>query len=291
MADTTRIEWCDSTFNPWIGCTEISVGERGACEHCYARTATPVRAMGIQWGSGKPRHRTSESTWKQPLTWERQHEQFFSQHGRRRRVFCASLADVFDNEVDPQWRHDLFDLIKDTPHLDWLLLTKRIGNAVRMIHESTEQYITPSSVYPWPNVWLGATIANQAEADRDIPKLLATPARVRFLSCEPLLGPINLGAFLWECCGNVEYCDYGCYGSRAECCGTPNARDLIDWVIAGGESGGKARPSHPDWFRSLRDQCAAAGVAFFMKQMGGTRDKRDALESIPEDLRFREWPL
>lgn len=265
MADTTRIEWCDSTFNPWIGCTKVSP----ACDSCYASVSTPVRAMNIEWGAGKPRHRTSLSTWRQPLLWERQHEQFFKEHGRRRRVFCASLADVFDNDVYQHWRADLFRLIEQCTNLDWLLLTKRIGNAHEMLDQAMHDIHHPRwDAEDWPQVWLGATIANQAEADRDIPKLLATPARVRFLSCEPLLGPINLAAFLWECCGNVEYCDYGCYGSRAECCGTANSRDLIDWVIAGGESGGKARPSHPDWFRSLRDQCAAADVAFQFKQWG-----------------------
>src|SRR5262245_48892390 len=108
MGENTNIAWADHTFNPWIGCTKVSVGDRGACVNCYAEVATPVRAMHIAWGPGKPRHRTSPATWALPLKWERGAEAFRAEHGRRQRVFCASLADVFDNEVDPQWRADLF---------------------------------------------------------------------------------------------------------------------------------------------------------------------------------------
>lgn len=133
MSETTNIEWCDSTFNPWIGCTRVSP----ACDDCYAARSTPARTLGITWGPKEARRRTSPMSWSQPKKWERQHEAFFAVHGRRRRVFCASLADVFDNEVDLAWRVDLFQLIADTPNLDWLLLTKRIGNAARMIDETS----------------------------------------------------------------------------------------------------------------------------------------------------------
>lgn len=260
MAEVTNISWCDHTFNHVVGCSKISP----ACDNCFAE-AWAKRAGSPELWQGQ-RRRTSEANWRQPLKWDAAAKAA----GVRMRVFCASLSDVFDNEHDPQWRADLFGLIRQTPNLDWLLLTKRIGNASRMIQELQEPQ---TNWWPLTNVWLGATIANQAEADRDLPKLLATPARVRFLSCEPLLGHIDL--------------QYPCFN------GADSLQSLegLHWVIAGGESGGKARPSHPDWFRSLRDQCAAAGVAFFMKQMGGTRDKRDALETIPEDLRFRVWPL
>ncbi len=166
-------------------------------------------------------------------------------------MFCASLADVFDNAVDPAWRADLFRLIADTPNLDWLLLTKRIGNVPTMLrHIGVERL--PG------NVWLGATIVSQAEADRDIPKLLAVPARVRFLSMEPLIGPVDLtssGAVWSDMNGNIV--DAPSSGLRG-----------VDWVIVGGESGPHARPMHPDWARSLRDQCAAAGVPFLFKQWG-----------------------
>lgn len=130
MAEQTAIEWCDATFNPWIGCTKVSPG---GCANCYAEVSTPARvkrAAGVEtWGPHGQRQRTSAHNWKQPLAWNAAADAFEAEHGRRRRVFCASLADVFDNAVPPVWRSDLFKLIVETPRLDWLLLTKRIGNA------------------------------------------------------------------------------------------------------------------------------------------------------------------
>lgn len=282
MADHTGIEWADSTFNPWIGCTKVSP----ACDNCYAAVSTPARAMGVEWGAGQPRRRTSIENWKLPLRWDAKaffecrtcglrgddREWLSIPHPddespvrgcprcrssgiepARRRVFCASLADVFDNEVDPQWRVDLFNLIAATPNLDWLLLTKRIGNVSRLTAEAIGPGWMPG------NVWLGITICNQAEADRDIPKLHATPAAIRFLSMEPLLGPVDLwphldvekvpsdGGVLFEGGGNTHG---------------------IDWVIVGGESGPHARPMQPDWVRDLRLQCSRAGVRFLFKQWG-----------------------
>lgn len=244
MSDTTKIEWCDSTFNPWIGCTKVGPG----CDHCYAEVSTPSRTLGVVWGPKAERRRTSPGNWAMPSRWEREHEAFFAQHGRRRRVFCASLADVFDNQVDPQWRVDLFELIQSTPHLDWLLVTKRIGNAHVMIGESlihlaVQQGRGPTELmaaWPWANVWLGASIVTREEMLRDGPKLRQVPARVRFWSAEPLLEDL----------------------------GTIPRAAMPDWVIVGGESGTKARPMHPDWPRFLRDQCAAAGVPFLFKQWG-----------------------
>lgn len=254
MAENSKIEWTDHTFNPWIGCTKVGPG----CDNCYAEAREAKRFHRVQWGPGKPRHRTK--TWSDPVKWNAAHEAFFAAHGRRQRVFCASLADVFDNEVPKEWRRDLFQLIAETPNLDWLLLTKRIGNAKRMMDEIAWNPSGPGPCTEWqpmPNVWLGATIVNQEEADRDIPKLLATPAAVRFLSMEPLLGPVDLGAYL-----DGEETDYAATG---KCTGY---RPPVDWVIAGGESGPAARPLHPNWARSLRDQCDAAGVPFLFKQWG-----------------------
>ncbi len=274
MAESSKIEWTDSTFNPWVGCTKVSP----ACDHCYAE-AWAKRSGSVQWGG--ERRRTSETNWRLPLKWNR----WAQAKGRRIRVFCASLADVFDNEAPEHWRWDLFRLINATPDLDWLLLTKRIGNARNMLNEAAAavdgDFVGAKAwdAMPWPNVWIGATVVNQAEADRDIPKLLATPARVRFLSVEPMLGPIDLSKQLWQCCEQREYCDYGCYGHRAECCGQPVAREVLDWVICGGESGPGARPMHPDWARSLRDQCAAAGVPFMFKQWG----EHAPVEAAPAD--------
>lgn len=259
MAETA-IEWTRGprgelgyTFNGWIGCERISPG----CDHCYAAAQDKFRGWTPE-GWGGPRRRTSEANWKLPLRWNAAAKAA----GERRRVFCSSLADVFDNQVPDEWRADLFALIHATPNLDWLLLTKRIGNAWSMIAKgccgTSARTRDPIAPWPWPNVWLGATVVNQEEADRDIPKLLATPARVRFLSMEPLLGPVDLTRHLHQ---KMYF---------TELRGVHGIEDVprLDWVIAGGESGPKARPMHPDWARSLRDQCAAAGVPFLFKQWG-----------------------
>ncbi len=242
MAENSKIEWTDHTFNPWTGCTKVSPG----CDHCYAE-GWAKRSGTVRWGAGEPRRRTTEANWRQPVKWNRLSENWVANGGKRARVFCSSLADVFDNEVPPEWRADLFRLIAATPHLDWLLLTKRIGNAKDMIFEARKAALLPGELY-WPpvleNVWLGATVVSQEEADRDIPKLLQVPARVRFLSIEPMLDAIDLKM------------DLRATGKH------------VDWVICGGESGPGARPMHPDWARSLRDQCKAAGVPFLMKQWG-----------------------
>lgn len=258
MSENSKIEWTDHTFNPFIGCTKVSPG----CDHCYAEQLMDKRLHKVVWGAHGERVRTSAATWREPIRWNARHAQFFAAHGRRQRVFCASLADVFDNAVDPSWREDLFALIRSTPNLDWLLLTKRIGNVPAMV----------SIISGWlpDNVWLGATIVNQAEADRDIPKLLAVPARVRFLSMEPLLGPVDLTRVMRSSPdSDWSYCDDVLRGFRAHKCGGHiSPENAVNWVIVGGESGADARPMHPDWARDLRDQCAAAGVPFLFKQWG-----------------------
>ena len=168
MSANSAIEWTDHTFNPWWGCQKVGPG----CDHCYAETLDK-RTGGQHWGPGAERRRTSVKNWHDPVRWNKQADAFFAEHGRRQRVFCASMADVFDNAVDPQWRDDLFALILATPNLDWLLLTKRIGNVGNMLpvpFDFDKHY---------PNVWIGATIVNQEEADRDIPKLLAVTAAQR----------------------------------------------------------------------------------------------------------------
>lgn len=262
MSEKTSIEWCDSTWNPWEGCQKVGPG----CDHCYAeaRNARFAGGSAVNWGPGAPRRRTSAANWRKPLAWNAAHEQFFAAHGRRQRVFCSSLADVFDNAVYPMWRVDLFELISNTPNLDWLLLTKRIGNARDMISSVLGSIMRDEREWPWPHVWLGATIVNQAEADRDIPKLLAVPARVRFLSMEPLLGPVDLRFHIYsEPTGNFRT-----HGGKRQLELRRPADGGLHWVIAGGESGPGARPMHPDWARSLRDQCAAADVPFLFKQWG-----------------------
>lgn len=250
MGTETGISWCDSTFNPWEGCQKVGPG----CDHCYAeaRNARFGGGMAVNWGPHAPRRRTSAANWRNPIKWERQHSEFFAQHGRRQRVFCASLADVFDSAVDTRWRVDLFDLITKTPNLDWLLLTKRIGNAASMFDEVARHLwlLDQNGAAQWPpNVWLGATVVNQAEAERDVPKLLRVPARLRFLSMEPLLGPVDLAPMFEH--GADAHGDTG-----------------VHWVIVGGESGPNARPMHPAWARHLRDQCAGATVPLLFKQWG-----------------------
>jgi len=261
MSENSKIEWTDHTFNAWEGCQKVSPG----CDHCYAETRNARFGGGqaVNWGPGAPRRRTSPANWRKPIAWNAAHDEFFASHGRRQRVFCASLADVFDNAVDPAWRRDLFDLIELTPNLDWLLLTKRIGNVFRMVADA--------KVHDWllgqRNVWLGATITSQAEADRDIPKLLAVPARRRFLSMEPLLGPVDLTRI--DIDGHRElYPLVGSTGCEDDDGNPMSDLPALDWVIVGGESGPGARPMHPHWARDLRDQCAAAGVPFLFKQWG-----------------------
>lgn len=276
MSENSKIEWTDHTFNPWEGCQKVGPG----CDHCYAETRNARFAGGqaVNWGPGAPRRRTSPATWAMPRRWNAQADAFMVQHGRRQRVFCASLADVFDNAVDPQWRADLFTLIHQTPNLDWLLLTKRIGNVIPMMAElvhDKDQDLPWLDMMPLPNVWIGATITNQPEADRDIHKLLAVPARVRFLSMEPLLGPVNLTTT-----GRIPADDEGPErighlvgpdDGKSGLWPTPDQalrNSGLHWVIVGGEAGPGARPMHPDWARGLRDQCQAAGVPFLFKQWG-----------------------
>lgn len=249
MAENSKIEWTDHTFNPWTGCTKVSP----ACDHCYAE-GWAKRSGHVEWGPHGNRRRTSESNWKQPLKWNREAEAA----GVRRKVFCASLADVFDNHksILPTWRTDLWNLIRMTPWLDWQLLTKRPQNIARYLPEDWGN--------GWPNVWLGTTVENQEEADRRIPHLLAVPAALRFLSCEPMLGLIDLLRLQPK---NATWLD--CLNGREHIgTATVSTESKIDWVIVGGESGHGARPMHPDWARSLRDQCAAAGTPFFFKQWG-----------------------
>lgn len=268
MAETT-IEWTATrlpdgtvlpgyTFNPWIGCTAVSP----ACDNCYAETQNSFRKWNPEgWGAHAARKRTSAAYWKKPLAWNREAERT----GIRRKVFCASLADVFDNHksIDPQWRLDLFELISETPYLDWLLLTKRPQNIKKMLPIGWEDGVLQS---PFENVWLGTTVENQEEADRRIPHLLSVPAKVRFLSMEPLLGPVDLFDIRWPS-------DRPRFPETDDISDGRSALHMIegtriDWVITGGESGKNARPSDPDWFRSIRDQCAAAGVNYFHKQNG-----------------------
>ena len=280
MAENSKIEWCDHTFNPWVGCTKISPG----CDHCYAESWAKRSGL-VDW-NGPPRV-TSESTWRQPLKWNAEAKR----SGVRKRVFCASLSDVFDNQVSQYTRACLWRLIHECSNLDWLILTKRPQNFATMLPGAyVEQLLGHDAPWPWPHVWLGVTAENQAEADRRIQILLDTPAARRFVSYEPALEPLDITGHLWgypddKDCGNCprdEDCDCGFYTRKT------NGLPSIDWVIAGGESGAGARPASVEWFRAMRDQCADAEVAFFMKQMGGPMKSR--MPPIPDDLMVRQFP-
>jgi protein gp37 len=241
MSQNSKIEWTDHTFNPWIGCQKVSPG----CDHCYAESQNKFRKWnGGTWGPHAPRKRTAQSTWKNPLKWARE----ASDRGKSARVFCASLADVFDNKASEEAREDLFELIRQTPTLDWLVLTKRPEKIAKLLPVDWGD--------GYSNVWLGTTAEDQEWYDHRWSILRKIPAKIRFISYEPALGPLRLKPW------NVQ----------------------PDWVICGGESGAGPRYMQPDWARSLRDQCANFGVAFFMKQM-------TAKATIPEDLLVRQFPI
>lgn len=251
--ENSNIEWTDHTFNPWVGCTKVSDG----CKHCYAETLMDKRYGKVKWGPQGQRIRTSPTYWKQPFKWNREAKAA----GVRRRVFCGSLCDVFEDKADQEnelwvWRIDLIELIEATPQLDWLLLTKRPENIMRMMPAAYR-------IYDWDrlarNIWIGTSVENQEQADKRIPHLLQVPAAVRFLSVEPLLGPVDL---------QLGYSDTISQLTVSNREPFPERGDRIHWVIVGGESGKDARPMHPGWVRDLRNACFEAGVPFFFKQWG-----------------------
>lgn len=266
MGETTTISWCDKTFNCWVGCTKVSP----ACDSCYAESWAKRTGHPELW-TGE-RRRTTLANWNQPVKWNATAKRL----GVRHRVFCASLADVFDNQVPEQWRHDLWDLIGHCPNLDWLLLTKRPQNIAKMLPTDWDT--------GYQNVWLGTTAENQIEANRRVPHLLAVPAAVRFLSCEPLLGPIDLT----EIEHAPDHCIHALWGVKAETDGTASFGPKLDWIIVGGESGPKARPMNMDWVRSLHRQCSAAGTAFHFKQVGGLRPTSNGCEI--DGREYKEFP-
>ncbi len=251
MAENSGISWTTHTWNPWMGCTKISP----ACDGCYAEALMDKRYGKVQWGNA-PRVRTGAHTWNDPFRWQRQAEK----GGDRPFVFCASLADIFDNQVDPQWRTDAFEVMRKTPRLVYLLLTKRPQNIVKMAAEAGG---LPE------NSAIGTTVEDQQRADINLSWLTSARIGTRplftFGSFEPLLGPVIIPSGL-----------------------------MPDWVITGGETdqgGHKARPTHPDWFRSLRDQAQAAGVAFHHKQNGEWLAWGQKLENGNDNfLSFRKDP-
>lgn len=241
MAEETEIAWTDSTFNPWWGCSKVGAG----CDHCYAESLDK-RTGGNHWGPDKTPRTMSGDNWRKPRRWQKQAEA----GGVRRRVFCGSMCDWADKNAPGGERDRLWSLIRETPSLDWQLLTKRAPRIATCLPDDWGD--------GYPNVWLGVTVENRKHGLPRIDYLRDVPARVRFLSIEPLLedlGPLNL--------------------------------DGIHWVIVGGESGPLARPMQPEWVASIRAQCEAQGVPFFFKQWGGRRDKGGCLISGGE---IKQWP-
>lgn len=315
MSAQTHIAWCDSTHNEWYGCTAISPG----CAHCYAEARMDHRLHRVNWGEGQPRIRTTQKNRSAPLRWDREafvkcplcgwrgeHREFFQLDpsgmlhtmcptcasidwtDARRRVFTSSLGDVFDNEVPVEWLADLLETIRVTTRMDWLVLTKRVGNVLPRLRAVVQHYQTDpkrSALVAWikswmteqppANVWLGITVVNQAEAQRDIRKLLAIPAVIRFLSLEPLLEAVDLVGLLGA----------GAAG--------------IHWVIVGGESGPGARPMWAEWAWSILEQCSRDGVAVFFKQAGAVLAREWGcaerfgrnLDEWPASFRIQQFPV
>lgn len=293
MGTDTKIEWAHHTFNPVIGCAKVSEG----CKFCYAEEMMDVRYGRAKWGINGTRVVTSADNWKKPYTWNRKAEKL----GERHRVFCASLSDVFED--NPAWiepRRDLLRVIAETPHLDWLLLTKRPENVLRMVEAAAKHLFecgnTAISVkwmvwlnyghdHALPNVWVGTSVENQKAADQRIPELLKIPAKVRFLSMEPLLGLVDLSIT-----SNVEGLEVVTDSLRGAISIDGQAHlpcRKIDWVIVGGESGKGARPMHPYWGNAIRDQCISAGTPFLFKQwgewIGGYHSLPDELQGVIND--------
>jgi protein gp37 len=257
MGVVTKIEWCDHTFNPWWGCTEVSP----LCDRCYAMALDVRWFKRTHWGPAAPRRYFGETHWRAPLKWDG----LARAQGHRSRVFCASMADVFDNEVDQSLRDRLWALVRETSNLDWVILTKRIGNAPKMLPADWGT--------AYAHVWLLASV-DQAALARDVPKLLAIPAAVHGVSIEPQLGPVRLGNF---------------------------AR-VLKWVIVGGESGAGARPFHLEWARALIGECTASATPIFVQKLGCKPLEQGrplrlkdyaggALSEWPADLRIRQFPL
>lgn len=303
MAEGSLIEWCDDTHNDWIGCTKKGPG----CLNCYAEADFDLRRHVAQWGRGKPRVRTSEANRKRLARMNKQpfcecadcgwrgprkkavsacgHEACPKCNGQhlvstRRRVFCHSLSDVFDAEVPVEWLTDLFRRIRETPNIDYILLTKRIDEVARRTEAAGG----------WPaTAALAITVVNQSEVDRGVPTALMVKAALGIeclmLSVEPLLGPVDLERVSWpgKKQHRVDVLRGGYWNKAPYMFGSPSA-DLgepkggftnhsdfpatVDGVIVGFESGPNARCGHPDWVRALRDQCEAAQTPFMFKQWG-----------------------
>jgi protein gp37 len=315
MSATTNIAWCDSTWNPWHGCTKVSAG----CANCYAETMSRRNpaVLGV-WGPGKPRVRAVPASFNAPLKWNKKpwvcarcgqtfranesHDpcgHWTECENHRRRVFSLSLGDWLDTEVPIEWLADMLDVIRRCPDLDFLLLTKRpeswhsrlsaINDLLQDQHHGDDRFDLRCWVNEWlyeqninvtgpandyANIWLGVTVENQEQAHKRIPELLKIPAKVRFLSVEPLLEPVDLIHWLSDFDS-----DNGIHSTKP------------DWCIVGGESGPKARPCAVEWIRSIVQQCVTHNVPCFVKQLGSnTFADRDDLNTNPKTIAYTLHP-
>ncbi len=258
MAENSNISWTTHTFNPWMGCSKVSAG----CAHCYAEALMDTQYGKVQWGPNGTRKRTSAANWKLPLKWNRE-----ATGNERPRVFCASIADVFeDREELDHWRCDLWELIEDTPNLDWLILTKRPENVLRMVSNSWRAN--------WPdNVWIGTSTEDQSTFDSRAQYLRHIPARVKFVSAEPLLADIKM------------HHDFD--GEYVRNWFIPQG---INWVIVGGESGPNRRDCGVDSIVNIARQCESSGVPCFVKQDCAMRPGQQG--RIPDDVwAIKQFPL
>lgn len=231
MSRNSKIEWCDTTWNVVTGCTKVSEG----CRNCYAETMASRF-----WGDRKFTDvRIHPERLKQPLDWK-----------KPARVFVNSMSDLFHKDIPFEFIDEVFHIMRVADRHTFLILTKRPDIMLKFIDWQKKNTVRFDWRSAHKNIWLGVSVENQKTADERIPLLLQTPAAVRFVSCEPLLGEIDLKGWIYK---NGMWVD---------------GQKRIDWVIVGGESGKNARPMHPDWARSIRDQCVDAGVPFFFKQWG-----------------------
>jgi len=287
MSDKSSIEWTDATWNPVTGCTKVSPG----CDNCYAET------FAERW-RGVPGHHFENGfdvqlrpdKLDQPLRWK-----------KPRRIFVNSMSDLFHDDIPDSYIAEVFAVMARAEQHTFQLLTKRHGrmrsllaeDGLKLLEAATSEDVAAPlyDVWPLPNVWLGVSVENQQWADIRIPALLETPAAVRWLSCEPLLGPISLSKFLhWRPIGE-NFREVPMPPDFAEACGLP----ALHWVVVGGESGLRSRAALMDWPRSLRDQCIAASLPFFFKQWGGRTPKANGREldgrtwdEYPDSLPERE---
>lgn len=253
----TKIEWATETWNPVTGCTKISEG----CQNCYAERMSKRLAGRCGYPKDNPFQVTFHpDKLDEPLRWR-----------KPSRIFVCSMGDLFHEDVPEAWIFDIYTTMERCSQHTFLLLTKKIDRAARILHKFTGR------TWPLPNVWLGVTAENQARANERIPILLQIPATKRFVSVEPMLGPVDLTKLTLGPNGHgLDFCLNSLTGwSTVYPKGTDRRKIMrndeftcLDWVICGGETGPGARPMHPDWVRSLRDQCQAAGTSFFFKSWG-----------------------